>query len=278
MLCHETDVQRFCDGSERPTRGLHCEVQVGAAEAGESYICPQYSWYMALKAILDFSAAALLLVVALPVMLLAALAIKLTSRGPAFYQQVRVGKDGRSFTLYKLRTMVDKAEALTGPVWSSASDARVTPLGRILRKTHIDEFPQLFNVLRGEMSLVGPRPERPEFVAKLEWEIPCYRDRLNVRPGITGLAQVRLPPDTDLESVRRKIVHDVYYVRNVSPWLDLQLLVVTGWTLSVELVRFGWERVALPSSDRVEQGFLQAASTSSLPEHFGESVTLSSPK
>ena len=113
--------------------------------------------------------------------------------------------------------MYHDCERLTGARWSTPGDNRVTWIGKILRATHIDELPQLFNILRGEMSLVGPRPERPEIVVGLELAIPCYRDRLQVRPGVTGLAQVQLPPDTDLESVRRKVAYDLYYIERLQP-------------------------------------------------------------
>jgi lipopolysaccharide/colanic/teichoic acid biosynthesis glycosyltransferase len=156
--------------------------------------------------------------------------------------------------MIKLRTMVDNAEAQTGPVWSTGNDSRTTPLGRLLRKTHIDEFPQLLNVLFGQMSLVGPRPERPEFVASLEREVPGYRQRLDVQPGITGLAQLRLPPDTDIESVRRKIVFDLHYVQWVSPWLDLHLLVLTAWSLIRDLCRCAGTCVKLPIRERRHYG------------------------
>src|SRR5207237_8024520 len=111
--------------------------------------------------------------------------------------------------------------------WSTCGDNRITAFGRLLRRSHLDELPQLWNVLRGDMSLIGPRPERPEFVPQLERALPHYRARLNVRPGVTGLAQVQLPPDTDIESVRRKLAHDLYYIRHLSPWLDVRLLACT---------------------------------------------------
>jgi lipopolysaccharide/colanic/teichoic acid biosynthesis glycosyltransferase len=124
--------------------------------------------------------------------------------------------------------MVHDCEKASGARWSVLGDPRVTPLGRFLRRTHLDELPQLWNVLRGDMSLVGPRPERPEFVPALERALPHYRDRLAVRPGVTGLAQVQLPPDTDLESVRRKLAFDLYYIRYISFWLDLRLTACTA--------------------------------------------------
>jgi lipopolysaccharide/colanic/teichoic acid biosynthesis glycosyltransferase len=155
------------------------------------------------------------------------LAVKLSSRGPAIYSQARVGRRGAPFVIYKLRTMAHDCERATGPRWATAGDARITPLGRVLRRTHLDELPQLWNILRGEMSLVGPRPERPEFVAQLRRALPRYAERLAVRPGVTGLAQVHLPPDVDLESVRRKLDFDLHYVRSMGPVLDLQVLTAT---------------------------------------------------
>jgi lipopolysaccharide/colanic/teichoic acid biosynthesis glycosyltransferase len=180
------------------------------------------------KQLLDRTLAALLLVPGLPLIGLLVLLVRLTSRGPGVYSQRRVGKGGLLFTMYKLRSMRIDAEAATGPVWAGAGqDARVTRLGYWLRRLHLDELPQLFNVLRGEMSLVGPRPERPEFVAVLVEQLPGYRDRLRVRPGITGLAQVNLPPDSDLDSVRRKLALDCEYIDHASLLLDLRLILCT---------------------------------------------------
>src|SRR5262249_2177990 len=125
-------------------------------------------------------------------------------------------------------TMRHNCERQSGPCWSTPGDFRVTPLGRFLRRTHLDELPQLWNVLRGEMSLVGPRPERPEFAPALARALPNYSRRLQVRPGVTGLAQVTLPADTDLESVRRKLRYDLYYVRHRTFWLDVRIVLVTG--------------------------------------------------
>lgn len=187
------------------------------------------AWYLGVKLVLDFLLAALLCVPALPVVLLAALAVKLTSRGPVFYTQTRVGRHGRLFAIIKIRTMIHNCESLTGPRWSMPGDPRITPVGWFLRKSHLDELPQLLNVLRGEMSLIGPRPERPEFVPELERSLPAYRLRLLVRPGVTGLAQVQLPPDTDVDSVRKKLMHDLYYIQNIGFWLDFRLLLSTGF-------------------------------------------------
>jgi polysaccharide deacetylase family protein (PEP-CTERM system associated) len=176
----------------------------------------------------EFVLALIGLILTAPVVLVAAVLIKLTSRGPAFYTQVRVGKDGRLFTIYKLRTMFHHAEAATGPIWSAPGDCRVSPIGKILRASHLDELPQLFNVLMGQMSLIGPRPERPEIVQKLQSRIANYTARLEVRPGISGLAQVQLPPDVDLEGVRRKLACDLYYLEHFSAGLEFRLLVCTA--------------------------------------------------
>jgi lipopolysaccharide/colanic/teichoic acid biosynthesis glycosyltransferase len=192
------------------------------------FVPPPRPLYDAAKEVADFILAAGLLVLAAPVMLLSALAVKLTSPGPVLYSQVRVGKNGRPFTLRKIRTMHRDCEKASGACWSTPGDPRVTPVGAFLRRTHLDELPQLWNVLTGHMSLVGPRPERPEFVPALAQQIPHYRDRLAVRPGVTGLAQVQLPADTDLDSVRRKLAYDLYYIRHRGFWLDLRLVVCTA--------------------------------------------------
>jgi lipopolysaccharide/colanic/teichoic acid biosynthesis glycosyltransferase len=205
------------------------------------------SWYAYLKWAFDFTLALIILILTAPLSLLAMLLVKLTSRGPALYSQTRVGLDGRPFTIYKIRSMTHQCESLTGARWSTPGDSRVTPVGRILRKTHIDELPQLWNVLRGDMSLIGPRPERPEFVPQLEKALPLYRVRLLVRPGVTGLAQVQLPPDTNLDSVRVKLAYDVWYVRQVSFFLDLRILFATasklfGLPFGVIRALFGFAR------------------------------------
>ena len=179
--------------------------------------------------IFDLVVGSLLTAVALPVVALAWLVVCLTSAGPGFYTQTRVGRFGRPFRIVKLRTMYHACEAASGPQWSGPGDPRVTPVGRVLRRLHIDELPQLWNVLAGEMSLVGPRPERPEFAGPLSRVLPGYADRLLVRPGLTGLAQVQLPPDSDIGSVRRKLVLDRWYVTGRSVWLDARLVTATGF-------------------------------------------------
>ncbi|MGO9112641.1 MAG: sugar transferase [Thermoguttaceae bacterium] len=183
--------------------------------------------YFRWKSPIDRCMAAALLVPGLPVIAVLVLLVRLTSRGPGIYKQARVGKDGRKFMMYKIRTMRQDAEVATGPVWTQVHDPRITPLGKVLRKLHLDELPQLFNVLKGEMSLVGPRPERPEFVRVLAEAIPGYRNRLAVRPGVTGLAQINLPPDSDLTSVRRKLLLDCEYIERANLLLDVRLALCT---------------------------------------------------
>jgi lipopolysaccharide/colanic/teichoic acid biosynthesis glycosyltransferase len=194
------------------------EGEMGAPVAG----------YILVKRGLDCLLAAVMLVIAAPVMLAAMALVKLTSRGPMTYTQTRVGFGGRQFTIYKIRTMIDNCESLTGPRWAVPGDPRVTAVGNVLRKLHVDELPQLVNVLRGEMSLIGPRPERPEFVTKLAREIPHYQARHAVFPGITGLAQLHLPPDTEVAHVERKLTYDLYYARHLGLWLDTTILFGTA--------------------------------------------------
>jgi lipopolysaccharide/colanic/teichoic acid biosynthesis glycosyltransferase len=224
-----------------------------AAATIEELVTPRRGLYPALKVALDVASAGVLLVLLSPIMLLAALAVKLTSRGPVFYRQERLGRDGRVFRVWKFRTMVDNAEAGTGPVWSTNGDPRITPVGKILRDTHIDEFPQLFNVLDGSMSLVGPRPERPQIAEELELEIPAYRLRLLVRPGITGFAQVRLPADSDVSGVRRKLAYDLFYIQHMGLPMDLKIVLRTA-------INFVWSvgdvtitNARLPKQDAVEK-------------------------
>ena len=190
---------------------------------------PPRSPSITVKHVLDHVLAAMLLVPALPVVLAAALAVRLTSRGPALFRQRRVGRDGREFVIYKLRTMRDDAERTTGPVLAHEGDERVTRIGRVLRATRIDEIPQLLNVLNGTMSLVGPRPERPELAGALVREIPGYEERWLVKPGLTGLAQVRGEYHTSAEG---KLRHDLAYVHNRSLGLDLRILAATVRTLA----------------------------------------------
>jgi lipopolysaccharide/colanic/teichoic acid biosynthesis glycosyltransferase len=184
--------------------------------------------YESIKPLVDLTLALVMLLISAPVVLFAVILVRLNSRGPFIYTQKRVGRSGKVFTIYKIRTMYHDSERTCGPRWCAPGDPRITPVGRSLRWTHLDELPQLVNILMGDMSLVGPRPERPEFVDQLERALPDYRRRLRVRPGLTGLAQVQQPPDTDLFSVRRKLSYDLYYVERMNPWLDFRLIVGTG--------------------------------------------------
>ena len=212
----------------------------------------RYRWYPRVKNLIERFTVLLLFVPAGPIIFIAALLVKLTSRGPAFYVQTRLGKDGKLFTIYKLRTMMHKCESLTGPRWCLPGDPRITAVGHFLRWSHFDELPQLLNVLKGDMGLIGPRPERPEFLPELETALTGYRQRLVVRPGVTGLAQVQLRADTDLENVRQKLAYDLYYIQQLSPWLDLRILFSTGFF--VLGMPFGWVRKLLrvPTREVIE--------------------------
>lgn len=215
-------------------------------------LLPQQTWYLLAKDWFDRMLAFLLLLITAPLILLAMILVKATSRGPALYSQARVGRHGKIFTLFKIRSMVVESESLTGACWSSPGDRRITRVGRWLRRTHIDELPQLWNVLLGDMSLVGPRPERPEFVPTLEQAIPYYRDRLLVRPGITGFAQVQRPPDTGLESVRSKLAYDLHYVQSVGFWFDLRICCATALKMLGAGYRFIASVFRFPGPDIIE--------------------------
>jgi exopolysaccharide biosynthesis polyprenyl glycosylphosphotransferase len=184
-------------------------------------------WQWGLKRLVDIVISIIVLIPLLPLWLIVGILIKLDSPGPILFKQERVGKKGRTFRLYKFRSMVTDAERETGPVWAAPDDKRVTRLGRFIRRFRIDEVPQFINVLKGEMSLVGPRPERPYFVNQLEREVVFYRRRLLVRPGITGWAQVKHRYDATLDDVRKKITYDLYYLENMSLTLDLKIMIRT---------------------------------------------------
>jgi sugar transferase (PEP-CTERM system associated) len=168
--------------------------------------------------------AAILLVLSAPIMLVVAIAVRLTSPGPVLHRQIRVGLNDSIFPVLKFRSMYVNAEALTGPVWAQKDDPRVTPVGKWLRRLRLDELPQLFNVLKGEMSLVGPRPERPEFVRSLIEQIPYYSYRHCVRPGITGWAQINYKYGSTLEDTIMKLEYDLYYIKNLAVSLDLYII------------------------------------------------------
>ncbi|HEU5310990.1 MAG TPA: sugar transferase [Candidatus Eisenbacteria bacterium] len=204
--------------------------------------------YSSLKRTIDIIGSGVGLFILMPVFVILAIAIKIDSPGPVFYVQERIGKNrrrarrddpsqgpcrrrqdtfGRPFKIYKLRSMVVNAEKNTGPVWAAASDSRITRMGGFLRKTRLDETPQLWNVLRGDMSLVGPRPERPSFVVTLAQSLPEYPVRCSTLPGITGLAQVKSQYDSSIETVNRKLQYDLYYVRHGRFMLDLKIMAAT---------------------------------------------------
>ena len=215
-----------------------------------------YDWCCrAFKKSLDIVVAVILLIVASPLFLIIPILIKLDSPGPVFYIQERIGQNrrrrsrrsnhvvtsenrrgrerrredhlGRPFRVIKFRTMVNNAEAKTGAVWATKNDTRITKLGKFLRKTRIDEVPQLINVLKGEMAMVGPRPERPVFVKDLSTKVPNYVERLKVKPGITGRSQVDNGYDSSIESVVKKVEYDVDYIRNWNIWSDIKILMKT---------------------------------------------------
>ncbi len=192
-------------------------------------------WKKMLKRAFDVSASSVMLVVCLPVFAASALIIKLDSRGPVFYRQVRVGENGKVFEIIKFRSMREDAEE-DGPAWAAADDRRVTRSGRFMRKSRIDELPQLLNVLKGDMSFVGPRPERPVFVERLMEDIPFYGNRHHVKPGITGWAQINYPYGASVEDALRKLEYDLYYIKNLSIGIDL--LTIFG-TVKVVLLQKG---------------------------------------
>jgi exopolysaccharide biosynthesis polyprenyl glycosylphosphotransferase len=185
------------------------------------------------RRVLDILFSLALMLLLLPAFLIAAVAIKLTSPGPVIYRQKRVGVEGKPFVVYKLRTMVENAEAKTGAVLASADDARVTPMGRWLRQFRLDELPQLVNILKGDMTFVGPRPERPEFVEAFSEGIPGYHGRFKMKPGITGLAQIHVEYHTSPEM---KLRYDLAYIYNHSLFMDLMIVVET---IKIMLTRKG---------------------------------------
>ena len=188
-------------------------------------------WYAPVKLGVEWLLAVALTALLLPLLIFLALLVKITSDGPAFYKQSRLGHRGRVFQIFKIRTMVNNAESDTGPVWAAKEDRRITSLGAILRTTHLDELPQLLNVLRGDMSLIGPRPERPEIASQIAQTLPAFRKRLVLRPGITGLAQVLLPADDPadaaLEGVARKLEYDLFYADEMRFFMDVRIYICT---------------------------------------------------
>ena len=206
-----------------------------------------------------------LLVATAPLTIFLCAAVKLTSKGPGFYRQRRVGLDGKVFEMVKLRTMVVDSEPGGKAVWCVKRDPRITRFGRILRKTHLDELPQLWNVSKGEMCLVGPRPERPEICDELASRIEGYYERNTVKPGVTGLAQINLPPDVSFADVQRKQVLDLRYIEEANTWLEIRILMATALRIgglrgstvmkAMGLCRSGLLSVDIPASADDEPSF-----------------------
>jgi exopolysaccharide biosynthesis polyprenyl glycosylphosphotransferase len=211
------------------------EILSGQARTSQIYgmplidIMPELmpEWEKRLKRIMDVFISLIILFISLPVILITMIAIKLDSKGSIFFKQERSGMDNKKFRMVKFRSMHKDAEKHTGPVWSSKDDPRVTRAGKIIRKLRIDEIPQMWNVLKGEMSIVGPRPERPFFVEKLSEEIPYYKRRLKVRPGITGWAQVKHKYDESVDDVKIKLRYDLFYIENMSLRMDMKIIMRT---------------------------------------------------
>ncbi|MBE0434159.1 sugar transferase [candidate division WOR-3 bacterium] len=192
---------------------------------------PLSAWDRFLKRVIDIVISIVSLVVLSPILALTAILIKIDTPGPVFHKQDRVGLRGKKFTLVKFRSMVSDAEKLTGPVWAEKNDRRTTRIGRIIRPYRLDELPQIINVLRGEMSFVGPRPERPSFVERFRKTIPLYGLRLTVNPGITGWAQVKHTYDQSFEDVKKKLSFDLEYINNISLRLDMKIFLKTVLTV-----------------------------------------------
>jgi exopolysaccharide biosynthesis polyprenyl glycosylphosphotransferase len=217
LSSYEMAFERISTHELRPSQLIFSSSKLGPNRTG---LRLQSAYSMTIAAIVALAAA--------PLMLLVAALVKLTSPGPALFRQQRIGKNNCVFTLYKFRSMVRDAEAHCGAVWATRNDPRVTPVGRWLRKLRLDELPQLFNVLKGDMSLVGPRPERPELVAELEKTIPYYRQRHCIKPGITGWAQIKHKYGESVEDAIVKLEYDLYYIKNLAPALDAVIMFHTA--------------------------------------------------
>ena len=184
-----------------------------------------------IKRFIDIILSVSALVILFPINVLIGLIIQITSAGGIFYTQIRLGLNGNRFTLIKFRTMHANSEKTTGPVWADRGDPRITAVGKVLRKYHLDEIPQLLNVLRGDMCIVGRRPERPQIIDDLVQDIPYYSRRLKVRPGITGWAQIMGVYDSSVADVHNKLKHDFYYIENMSLLLDIKIIFLTVWAV-----------------------------------------------
>ncbi|MDA3860242.1 MAG: sugar transferase [Melioribacteraceae bacterium] len=208
------------------------EIISGQARTSQLYGSPLINitpllmpeWEKKIKRLLDLVISIIIIIISQPLFIITAIAIKYESKGPIFYKQERSGLNGKTFKIIKFRSMSSDAEKLSGPVWSTKDDPRITNVGKFIRKVRIDELPQMVNVLKGEMSLVGPRPERPFFVEKLSEEIPFYKRRLKVRPGVTGWAQVKHKYDENVEDVKEKLRYDLFYIENMSLSNDFKIL------------------------------------------------------
>jgi lipopolysaccharide/colanic/teichoic acid biosynthesis glycosyltransferase len=206
-------------------------IGVGSGLLGLSFHLAR-RYFSVAKEVMDVVLGAVALLALLPVFAICSLIVKLSSRGPVFFVQVRAGKDGQPFRMYKFRTMFLNAESATGAVWASKDDPRIIPMCRWMRRSHMDEIPQIINVIKGEMSLVGPRPERAEIITQLEKHYPEVRRRLSVRPGITGLAQVRNGYDTSVDAFRHKLLADLEYIENQNWFTELRILAATVTKIS----------------------------------------------
>lgn len=217
------------------------DIVMGQARTNQIYgfplidILPHHmlEWEQKVKRLMDITISSAILIALFPFWLLIAIIIKLDSKGPVFYKQERVGKEGKKFMIYKFRSMVHEAESKTGPRWAERKDPRITRVGKIIRKPRLDEVPQFFNVLKGEMSLIGPRPERPYFVEKFKREIPFYARRLGVKPGITGWAQIKGEYDTSMDNVKTKLQYDLFYLENMSLRMDLKVIINTIYVMLI---------------------------------------------
>ncbi len=230
------EVMRFCSDVKINLKILPdtYDIVSGMVKTNQIYgvplieVMPELMTYAAklFKRIIDITIAVFLLLLSSPLLILCSLLIKITSEGGVFYKQTRVAKGGKLFTMYKFRTMYKNAEEY-GPEWAGEKDKRITKLGRVLRKIYFDEIPQMINVLKNEMSIVGPRPERPHFVEMLKKEIPYYYKRMSVKPGITGWAQIKHKYDSSLDDVKVKLQYDFYYIENMSLKLDIKIIINT---------------------------------------------------
>lgn len=222
------------------------EIVTGQARTSQIYGMPLIDisprlmpeWEKFVKRTMDIVFSLIFLILTLPITIITAILIKLESPGPVLFKQERAGLNGKPFMMYKFRSMRADAEKYTGPVWAQKNDPRVTRVGKFIRKVRIDEIPQMINILKGEMSLVGPRPERPVFVEKLSKEIPLYKKRLTVRPGLTGWAQVKHKYDETIDDVRVKLRYDLFYIENMSIRMDLKIMFRTVFVMLFGLGHF----------------------------------------